>query len=270
MKEGWIVLPGGEVFPKPVQFWHVSHRHTLLSLFFVFSIGWALELVTHFEELAFWLFVLDQGPTKREWFSSWEYRMWYLGCVAAILGMPITTLAARHDLNTIDAWIFLVGSLGSTTTNVAFLYVLFRFPSFLKHVKAESAQPDVVVRLTTFYELNLLRVLLRFIAGISLLILAADGIRGRHDINRSLFWSDLLLVLAAVGQFVSSAITLLIFFPRSFAAESGYHNKAPSTDMRSISTFPLPVSPSSPKSPEPVSVRVSMLHPASPSDGVTY
>lgn len=35
-----------------------------------------------------------------------------------------------------------------------------RFPAFLRHVKAEGAQPDVVVRLSTFFELNV-RVLSR-------------------------------------------------------------------------------------------------------------
>jgi len=37
---------------------------------------------------------------------------------------------------------------------VCFLYVLARFPGFLQHVKEEGAKPDVVVRLTTFYHLN--------------------------------------------------------------------------------------------------------------------
>lgn len=32
--------------------------------------------------------------------------------------------------------------------------MLIRFPAFLRHVKAEGAQPDVVVRLSTFFELN--------------------------------------------------------------------------------------------------------------------
>ena len=54
----------------------------------------------------------------------------------------------------IDAWIFLVGTLSSSTTNVVFIYVLIRFPTFLRHVKAEGAAPEVVVRLATFYELN--------------------------------------------------------------------------------------------------------------------
>ena len=69
-------------------------------------------------ELAFWLFLLDQGSEKRDWFTSWEYRVWSLsrsnlsytltcfqfllpGCVVAILGMPITTLVARHNILTV-------------------------------------------------------------------------------------------------------------------------------------------------------------------------
>jgi hypothetical protein len=54
----------------------------------------------------------------------------------------------------VDAWIFLVGALSSSVTNVLFLFILIRFPSFFRHVKAEGADPDVVVRLATFYELN--------------------------------------------------------------------------------------------------------------------
>lgn len=36
-------------------------------------------------ELAFWLFLLDQGPNRRDWFTSWEYRMWYCGEAPLIL-----------------------------------------------------------------------------------------------------------------------------------------------------------------------------------------
>jgi hypothetical protein len=84
--------------------------------------------------------------------------------------MPLTTLAARKDIVTVntlpsfsfsrlttlqtDAWIFLVGSLTSTATNILFISILVRFPVFLRHVKAEGADPVVVVRLATFYELN--------------------------------------------------------------------------------------------------------------------
>jgi len=96
-------------------------------------------------------------------------------------------------------------------TNIAFLYVLARFPAFLRHVKAGGAEADVVVRLSTFYELNvrhfpfldifdayldaalrrascrqLFRVILRFGTALPLLVLASDGIRGTHPVNTSL------------------------------------------------------------------------------------
>ncbi|KAH9980665.1 hypothetical protein BJV74DRAFT_97502 [Russula compacta] len=227
-KEGFVVLSEHEVLPKPPDLWSKDRQHTLLALFFVFSIAWALEQVTHFEELAFWLFLLDQREEKRDWFTSWEYRLWSICCFASILGMPLTTLVARHDIVTVDAWTFLVGALSSSTTNVLFIYVLVRFPVFFRHVKAEGADPDVVVRLATFYELNLIRIVFRFAAAIPLLVLAVDGIRGSHKINDSLFWSDILLMISAIGQFISSIITIMIFFPRSLTREIGYQRRAAS------------------------------------------
>jgi len=119
--------------------------------------------------------------------------------------------------------------LSSSTTNVLFIYVLVRFPVFLRHVKAEGAHPDVVIRLATFYEFNLVRIVFRFAAAIPLLVLATDGIRGSHKINRSQFWSDILLMISAVGQFISSLITIMIFFPRSLTGENGYQRRVPTS-----------------------------------------
>jgi hypothetical protein len=136
--------------------------------------------------------------------------------------MPLTTLVARNDIVTTDAWIFLVGSSTSTATNILFISILVRFPVFLRHVIAEGADPIVVVRLATFYELNLVRIVFRFFAAIPLLILAIDGVRRSHPINNSLFWSDTFLMISAIGQFISSLITVMVFFPRSIARESGY------------------------------------------------
>lgn len=39
-------------------------------------------------------------------------------------------------------------------TNLLFISILVRFPVFLRRVIAEGADPVVVVRLATFYELN--------------------------------------------------------------------------------------------------------------------
>lgn len=135
---------------------------------------------------------MHQGPSKRNWFTSWEFRIWYLGMLACPVsaksnswctndreygGHPgnaydysyktegvgdCTLMACLYDLRIThirlnpqcQAWIFLAGSSAGLFTSVSFIYVLIRFPIFIRHVKTEGAEPDVVVRLSTFYHLN--------------------------------------------------------------------------------------------------------------------
>lgn len=139
--------------------------------------------------MTFWLFMLHQGPNKRDWFESWEVRVWYtgqcmqimitwflcslstIGTLVSIIGLPLTVMITRKELMEVrvtcfffcfsvlihdqcEAWVFLVGSTASLTTTLCFIYVLVLFPIFIRHVKAEGADPDVVVRLSTFYNLN--------------------------------------------------------------------------------------------------------------------
>jgi len=83
-----------------------------------------------------------------------------------------------------------------------------------------------VVRLATFNELNRIRVAFRFIFNASLLTLAVDALLpGGKIVNMNLFAVDLLAMLAGLGTITSSVLTLLIFFPRSFAKEAGYKAK---------------------------------------------
>lgn len=221
-KEGFIITPEGTIYPKPTELYTTNHKKWILPLLFLFSAAWACELITHWEELTFWLFILHQGPKTRLWFDSWEFRVWLLGTVVAGLGMPLTALISRRQLDTCQAWIFMVGSSASTATTLFFLYVLARFPEFMRRVKADGGEPNIVLRLVMFYQLNFARVLFRFLFTIPLFILALDGVQGSHPINENPFWSDFLIMLGGIGCFVSSFITLLIFFPRSLTRELGY------------------------------------------------
>ncbi|KAF7289211.1 hypothetical protein MIND_01382300 [Mycena indigotica] len=199
--------------------------------------------VTHLEELTFWVFLLHQGPKKREWFSSWEFRAWYIGSMIAIIGMPLTTLMKRHHIETTEAWIFTAGASAGTFTTVCFLYVLWNFPRFIRSVKAEGAVPDVVVRLSTFYHLNCIRVVFRFLFTVPLLTLALDALvdQKRFLVVSSPFWSDIFLMTGGIGCFISSAITMLIFFPRSITSEAGYKARLPSQNSkRAAVATPLP------------------------------
>ncbi|CAL1711663.1 unnamed protein product [Somion occarium] len=261
-KEGFVVAADNKIIPRPLDFYSPQAHSWIIPLNFVFSIAWSLELVTHLEELAFWLYLLHQKPQKEEWFSSWEYRLWYLGSMIGIIGMPLTALITRKDVNTCDAYIFLVGSAGSTITTICFLYVLWRFPGFIRHVKAEGADPSVVVRLATFYQLNLARVVFRFLFTIPLLVIALDGIiDGPHNINKNVFWADFLHMIAGIGCFVSTCITLLIFFPRSITSEAGYRPKAPTLPNSPKSA---PITPPFLMSPQTTHMPSTSPHPTIP------
>ncbi|KIJ66070.1 hypothetical protein HYDPIDRAFT_110207 [Hydnomerulius pinastri MD-312] len=221
-REGYVVTPTGEMTPTPLEYFHPSHKKWVLPLLFALSAAWACELITHLEELTFWLFLQNQGPTTRLWFESWEFKLWLWGTVVAMLGMPLTTLVSRRELDLCLAWIFLVGSSASTSTSLGFLYVLSRFPAFIRRVKDDGAEPNIVLRLALFFQLNCGRIVFRFLYSIPLFVLALDGVQGPHAINNSPFWPDFLLMLGGLGSFVSSAITLLVFFPRSLTQELGY------------------------------------------------
>ena len=48
-------------------------------------------------ELCFWLFVLNAGPTQKDWFNSMYFKTWVAGSVTAILYMPLVAIFTRAD-----------------------------------------------------------------------------------------------------------------------------------------------------------------------------
>lgn len=215
-KEGYILSPRGDVEPRPYSMWSSDTKRWIVPLNFVLAVAWASELVTHLEELNFWIFLIHQGPSRRSWFRSWEFLTWVVGSICALITLPLTAGLTRHDLDQSQGWIFLIGSAAGTTTTILFLYVIVRFPGFVTLVRVGGAPPDVVARLQTFHRLNLYRVVFRFLFTVPLFIVAFDSVGKRTDKHRTfvnIFWSDFLFTIGLLGCFASSAITLLIFFP---------------------------------------------------------
>ncbi|KAL5482986.1 hypothetical protein ACEPAI_8215 [Sanghuangporus weigelae] len=222
-KEGFIDV-GGTIMPKPYTFWGMGYRDAIFPLMMVFSFAWSFEMVTHLEELCFWYFLITAGPAQPDWFHSPYFRIWILGSIAAVVYVPAVTIVYRDNPLGCEARMFTSGSVGDLVLTLAFIPILFRFPGFIRKVKAEGVDSSIIVRLRKFYELNVIRIVFRFLMQVPLLSLGVDGLKPHgHELNESLFWTDLLSIIAALGCVFSSVCTLLIFFPRSYEAE--YHAK---------------------------------------------
>lgn len=228
--EGYMTFPIYGVVPTPYEFWTPAHQNAIVPLYLCLAFAWGLEMVTHLEELCFWLFVLNAGPMQKDWFRSLYFKTWIVGSVVAILYMPLVTICTRSDPLKCEAYTFLAGSLGSLALTLWFLPVLHLFRPFLGGLRKEGVDTSTIIRLTKFHELNTIRVVFRLLFAVPLVILAIDGVRPHHHINDTMFGTEFLAITAGFGVVVSSGITLVIFFPRSIeneilAHESGIRSR---------------------------------------------
>jgi len=219
-KEGYAFLPSVGVIPNPSQNWAPLSKAFIFPLTLCFTFAWALEMVTHLEELCFWLFLVNANSGRQDWFASFYFKIWITGSITAVLYMPLVTIFTRSDPLKNEACTFLAGSLGSLCLTIWFMPILWSFPTFLDNLRSEGVDTATIVRLTKFHELNTIRVLFRYLFTIPLLVLGVDGVRPHeHTINENPFWTDCLTFIAAMGCVISSGITLIIFFPRSVEGE---------------------------------------------------
>ncbi|KAF7350875.1 hypothetical protein MSAN_01649600 [Mycena sanguinolenta] len=218
-QQGFIVELDGTIIPKPYILWPESSRRAIFPLMLTFSFGWSMEMITHLEELCFWLFLVNSGSVQQDWFRSWYFRTWIVGSGLAVTYMPLLIILTRSDPLKCEAYMFLGGSLGSLSLTLWFTPILWAFPPFLDSLKSEGVDSATIVRLTKFHELNMIRVVFRFIFVVPFVILGADGVRDHVHINESMLWTDFLTMIAAFGCCISSALTLVIFFPRSVEGE---------------------------------------------------
>ncbi|KAJ7750148.1 hypothetical protein DFH07DRAFT_922886 [Mycena maculata] len=217
-QQGFVEFEGS-IIAMPYTMWPESARRAIFPLTLAFSVGWSLEMITHLEELCFWLFLVNAGSVQQDWFRSWYFRTWIFGSIVATIYMPLLTILTRADPLQSEAYTFLGGSIGSLSLTLWFTPILWAFPAFLGSLKAEGVDTATIVRLTKFHELNTIRVVFRFIFVVPLVILGADGVSAHSHVNESMLWTDFLTIIAAFGLCISSALTLVIFFPRSVEGE---------------------------------------------------
>ncbi|KAG8220515.1 hypothetical protein J3R82DRAFT_3218 [Butyriboletus roseoflavus] len=170
-------------------------------------------------ELCFWLFLVNSSLVHQDWFRSLYFKIWAVGSCIAVVAIPLITILTREDVYKCEAYTFLAGGLASLSLTICFLPVLWNFPSFIANLKQQGVESNTLVRLTTYHELNCIRIVFRFLFTISFVILGIDGVRPHQHINDKMFPTDILGIIAGVGCVISSGLTLVIFFPRSVEGE---------------------------------------------------
>ncbi|KAF8324070.1 hypothetical protein DL93DRAFT_2043022, partial [Clavulina sp. PMI_390] len=207
--------------PTPYQLWTPQDLSLILPLEMIFSVAWSLEIVSHLEELCFWLFLTSVGTSRSHWFQSVYFKIWAAGSIISVVGLPVVTWLKRADPTVCEAWTFLVGGSGSLLITILSLRVAQAIPRLVNQVKSAGGEPEVVVRLSTFHDLNVKRLVFRFLFVIPVFILAVDGLQTCILLNFTIYL-DFLASLIGIGLVASSMLTLLIFFPRSIEREAGY------------------------------------------------
>ncbi|KAF7344136.1 hypothetical protein MVEN_01703800 [Mycena venus] len=215
-RQGFIEYEDGMI-PKPYILWPVEERRAIFPLMLTFSVGWGLGIISHLEELCFWLFLVNS--MQQNWFSTRYFRIWVVGSSVALMYMPVLTVLTRSDPLKCEAYTFLGGSVSSLLLTLAFIPILWVFPRFLINLKKEGVNNETIIRLTKFHELNIIRTIFRFIFVVPFVILGADGVRAHAHVNESMLWTDFLVMMGSFGCCISSALTLVIFFPRSVEVE---------------------------------------------------
>ncbi|KAF7364285.1 hypothetical protein MSAN_01088400 [Mycena sanguinolenta] len=216
-RQGFIVFEGA-IVPKPYQLWPEADQKAIFPLMLMFTVAWSFEMITHLEELCFWYFVVKSSG-QQNWFRSRYFRVWVVGSCCAITYMPLLTILTRHDALKSEAFTFLGGSIGSLCLTLCFAPILWAFPEFLAGLKSAGVDNGTIVRLTKFHELNTIRVIFRFIFVVPLFTLGVDGVRAHKHINEYMIWTDFLTMISGFGCGISSALTLVIFFPRNIEDE---------------------------------------------------
>jgi len=220
-KEGFITLPTGAVLPKPFGLWTPHHQAAYFPLNMAWAFSWVADTLSHLEELCFWFFLIRAGPLPTPWFKSKYFKIWMGGSILSMISVVTATSVTKSDPLKNEAWLQITGTFFGLLITIGFLPILWVFPKFIKTVKSEGADMDAVIRLVKFHDLNIVRIIFRFMFVIPGFILAVDGLRPHtHLVNASMIYTDILAMTAGVGFIVQSSITLTIFFPRNLELET--------------------------------------------------
>ncbi|WVQ99961.1 hypothetical protein IAU59_007104 [Kwoniella sp. CBS 9459] len=224
-EEYWIYLPSAQqTIIAPYQLWTESHQDLWRISMYFMTAGWGFLLATHLEEFLYWGYLIKSintpGGPRTTWLRSSFFKVWvglWISSFALLIGaVHIETT----NLDMMRAYLFVVGGTLSVLLAVASIVLCFVFPSFLRTVKRQGANFEVVDRLHFFAEMNQIRTVCRLAYSIGILILSIDGLTKNKTINKSMIWHDILYITSQLALFAATCLSIVVLLPRNMTSES--------------------------------------------------
>ncbi|MBW0507463.1 hypothetical protein O181_047178 [Austropuccinia psidii MF-1] len=219
--QGFLSKPLGGL-PMPYIFWPEKDQGLILPIYLMQAICWSAETTVHVEELFFWLFLLSLSPTSSGWFKSIYFKSFCFFVIPIFVTSIGIVVGMQEDVLRMEAVLYSFNCILNLILTVLFLWVLYRYPIWLKSLKVSGAPPDLIIRLYGIGELNKVKTAFRFLFIVPLAVLSFDGLSKTQPLNHIMWVVDLLLLSALIGEFVQCLATMAIFFPRNYVKECGF------------------------------------------------
>ncbi|WRT68353.1 uncharacterized protein IL334_005329 [Kwoniella shivajii] len=223
--EYYIYLPQtGQTIVAPWQLWTAKHQQIWKIALYFMTAGWGFLQAIHLEEFLYWGYLIKSmntpGGPQSSWLRSGFFKVWICLFVSAFALLIGSVHIETENLDMMRAYLFVVGSSMSTLLAFASLVLCLIFPSFLRTVKKQGANFEVLERLHFFSEMNQIRTVCRIGYSVAILILSIDALTKDKTINKSGFWHDLLYLFSQLTLFAATCISIIVLLPRNMMSES--------------------------------------------------
>ncbi|WVF68856.1 hypothetical protein IAT40_003629 [Kwoniella sp. CBS 6097] len=219
----WAVGWAGAI-PYPSEMFEQKYINLNMPLMIIFNIAFSIQASLNAEEGLYWYHLMRavrQPKTARAWQRSSFFYAWIIiSVVCTALQSGIGWIFKRKlNLNEQMSKTMTVHGCIEFAVMFAASIVIWKFPAFLRDVKASGAGPDVRSRLHFYHEANKIRTFFRAVFSICMIILGVDGMTEAKRVNLNHIANDLLTQMVLGSFFFVLIISFVLYLPRSWTPE---------------------------------------------------
>ncbi|WVQ84977.1 hypothetical protein IAT38_007141 [Cryptococcus sp. DSM 104549] len=218
----WVYVPEYGPMPVPPVMFPTKYVRLNTPLTIVFSIAFSLQTSLNAEVGLYWYHLMRavrQPKSARSWLTSSFFTAWIvISIISTTLQSAIGWIhKGELDLTHQMSIVMAVDGVVEFVVMAASSIVIWRFPAFLRTVKASGAGPEVRSRLHFYHEANKFRTFFRATFSIGMVILGADGLTTSATIANTPLASDLISQATFLSFMFVLLSSFLLLIPRDWS-----------------------------------------------------